>query len=223
MNSKAETLFNDSVDATAPHPEAMSNKSHFFEALYGVTIAFMACVLAITDLISGNYESEMVTSINEKNAAFAWYQSKGIKETVLEGQSSLIKTMIGLGVVEESKIQGLESQMDKMKSEISRYKSEKKEILLGSKNLKESEWAQDVDGKLGQVVGAKEYEVRIEKLDKAGNQFDFASLLLQLSLVLGAIGLLIQNNRQKWRLYFGLVTVGCVGMAFSTLGYLLAN
>ena len=91
MNSKAETLFNDSVDATAPQSEAMSNKSHFFESLYGVTIAFMACVLAITDLISGNYESEMVTSINEKNAAYAWYQSKALKKRCWKDKALSLK------------------------------------------------------------------------------------------------------------------------------------
>ena len=63
----------------------------------------------------------------------------------------------------------------------------------------EANWTQEVDGQLGRVIGAKQRELTINKLSDAGDVFDFGTLCLQLSLVLGAIGLLLKHGQRSKR------------------------
>jgi hypothetical protein len=70
----------------------------------------------------------------------------------------------------------------------------KKEILVGSATLDSTEWAQDKNGKFGEIVGANEWAGKAEKLGAAGDSFDLASLFLQMCLVMGAVGLVIGSS-----------------------------
>jgi drug/metabolite transporter (DMT)-like permease len=82
---------------------------------------------------------------------------------------------------------------------------------------------QDIDGKMGQIIGVKEWEKKSEKLEKANNKFDVGMLFFQISLVLGAICIIIYDNPKLQKLFIGLM-VGCgsTGVAFSIWGYLMS-
>lgn len=193
-----------------------------FELICGITIALFAAILAATDLGAGKYGDDEIMGHNAKANVYAWFQSKSIKQSLVEGQNDLIKTLVAAGGIKEEQLATLEGLSKKLDTEIDRYKKEKKELLLGSKAVGKENWVQDVDGELGKVVGAKEWEEKLEILGRAGDHFDMALLFLQLTLVLGAVSLVLQNPRTKWFFYLGMILVGLIGTGYSALAYSLA-
>ena len=191
----------------------------YWELRFGLTLAIFAAALAINDLGAGKFGDDELKETNEKANAYMWYQSKGIKESLAEGQRDLVGTLLMSGTIAEDKVDELTRFATGLDAEIARYQREKKEILLGSTAVGQENWAQEIDGKLGQVVGAKERERTIDKLALAGDVFDLGTLCLQLCMVLGAIGLLLkipQGRRVTWLTVIGL---GCAGTLFCIRAY----
>lgn len=207
-------------DAVTPTPETTSSVN--WEAWFGLALSIFAAILALNELGGGKFGDDEIQLGNEKSKAYAWYQSKSIKESLVKGQADLVDVLIQGGAIAPDKTQSMLTLQANLKTEIQRYKKEKDEILRGSKAVGEANWAQDIDGKLGIVVGAQEIEAQQDKLSEAGDRFDFGTLFLQISLVLGAIGLIVKHD--ALRLYFlaGLVGLGSVGAVYCYLGYKLA-
>lgn len=193
-----------------------------WEIRFGISLAIFAAILALNDMGAGRYGEDELKLTNEKSGQFLWYQSKGIKESLAEGQQALLETLLSSGSIAPAQREKLTGLAAKMKADVARYKKEKKEILLGSAAVGEKGWAQDIDGQMGKVVGAKELEAHIDRLSQAGDRFDLATLLLQIALVVGAIGLLLKELPAKRVALFALLTLGVAGTTFSILGYALA-
>jgi hypothetical protein len=115
----------------------------------------------------------------------------------------------------------MDTLISSLDNDIVCYKKEKKEILLGSATIGKENWAQDIYGELGKVIGVKEWEVEIEKLGEAGNSFDGANLILQLCLVMGAICLITPTEGSKKKFFYAMV-LGVLGSAVSGYAYWLA-
>ncbi|MCX6130203.1 MAG: DUF4337 domain-containing protein, partial [Proteobacteria bacterium] len=192
------------------------------EVALPLSIAIFAAVLAINDLLSGKYGSDEIKLSNLRNNSLQWYQAKGIKGTIVEGQIDLLKVMIKSGSIAPDKRADMEELMRQMQLKLDRYDGEKREILVGSHNVPADQWVQELDGKMGQVTGAKEYENEIEKLGDAGDYFDFASMLFQLCLVTGAVGILVTQTSMKWTFFKTTAFTGIVGIVLSLQGLWLA-
>lgn len=207
-----------------PAPEsAGTEKSNRFEILCGLFLALFAAVLAITDLGAGKYGDDELIAHNEKNGAYLWYQSKGIKETLVEGQRDTLKALIQAGSIQPSQVPAIEGMIVSLDQDATRYGKEKKEILLGSSAVGQENWAQDVDGEMGRVTGANQWQAQAAGLGKAGDVFDYSTFFLQLCLVAGAISLIIQMERLRWSFLIALVVLGAVGTGFSVLAFLTAR
>ncbi len=191
----------------------------YWELRFGLTLAVFAAALAINDLGSGKFGDDELQETNEKASGYMWYQSKGIKESLAEGQRDLVLTLLKAGAISADKVEELTKVAANLDLEVDRYQKEKKEILLGSAAVGKENWAQEVDGKLGQVIGSKEREQTIEKLSQAGDVFDFATLCLQLSLVLGAIGLLLKIPQGRKLTFATVLVLGCTGILFCARAY----
>ena len=50
----------------------------------GAVIAIFAALMAITDLLAGKYDADEIIGTNDKAMAYSWYQSKSIKETLVQ-------------------------------------------------------------------------------------------------------------------------------------------
>ncbi|MBI2434036.1 MAG: DUF4337 family protein [Candidatus Hydrogenedentes bacterium] len=198
-----------------------TEKETRWEVIYGVTLAVAAALLGVGDMIGGNADNDQIALINEKASAYQWYQSKSIKETLVEAQGNLLGALVESGAIAPDKAAAAQEQANVLKGKAERYAKEKTEILLGSAAVGKENWVQDVDGTLGIVVGAKEYEAQVEALGNVADQFDMSGLLLQLSLVVGAIGLLLDEVRLKKYAYTGVVVLGLVGACFFVYGLLL--
>jgi Domain of unknown function (DUF4337) len=190
-----------------------------YEVSFGLALSVFAAVLALNELAGGKYGDDELRLASERTSAYLWYQSKGIKESLAEGQRDLLKALITGGAIRAEQAAGVESRVHEIETDLARYRKEKKEILLGSSKVGRENWAQDVEGKLGQVTGVKELETQLEVLGAAGDRFDLATLFLQICLVLGAVGLIVSQPRIK-RIFLGaMVAMGGVGLVCSALGY----
>lgn len=190
-----------------------------FEMLTGLTLAVLAAVLAVTDLGGGRFGDDELIAHNEKSSAFQWYSSKGIKQSLTEGQIDTLEVLLKAGSIAPEVRPGIETLTAELKVKAERYGKEKKEILLGSSKVGQENWAQDVDGEMGKVVGAEEYEALAAGLGEAGDWFDYSTLFLQLCLVMGAISLVIQSEKAKWGFYGLMVGMGVLGSILSFVAF----
>lgn len=191
--------------------------------IYGITLAVAAAILGVGDLMGGNADNTQIALINEKSAAYQWYQSKSIKETLLESQRDLMQSFLNVGIVQSDKVDLVNDQLIQLTKKVDKYGKEKREILLGSAAVGKDHWVQDIKGKLGEVVGAEEYATKIEAAGEAADRFDMSGLLLQLCLVMGAIGLLISEEKFKRSIYFVLLGLLVGGIFYFGLGFLMIN
>jgi Domain of unknown function (DUF4337) len=208
------------------HPEEqvlVSVASERAEAYAGVLIAFFAAMMAISDLVNSNVEEEKNKAESKQNSYFSWYQSKSVKQSLQENELSTLEMLIKAGLVKAEKEAVVKEDIDKIKDNIKRYKKEKKEIMEGSSTLPESEWVQDLDGQMGKIVGVNQWEKIADKLDNATNKFDISMLFFQISLVLGAVCVVIYDNPkiQKMMIYL-MVISGIAGIIFAAYGYHLS-
>ena len=197
-------------------------EDHSFEIKCGVLIAIFAAVMALSDMFAGKYGEDEIKFINEKSSSYMWYQAKSIRETNVEGQRDLINTMIEGKSANDPAVAKLKEHTTQLTQKIERYEKEKKEILLGSSKVGEANWVQDVDGKLGQVIGAKEYEEKIEILGRAGDQFDLSNLFFQLCLVMGAISLVVKKEKLQSVFFYVMIALGVIGSIFSAVALNIA-
>lgn len=204
------------------HEADIEQPEPVWELRFGIALSIFAALLAINDLGAGKFGDDEIKAINEKASSYLWYQSKGIKESLAEGQRDLIETILKAGSVHADKQAGLEKISTKLDQQIARYKKEKKEILLGSAVVGEENWVQDIDGHMGQVIGSKQREEQVQKLASAGDVFDFATLFLQLCLVIGAIGLLLKQPKARNLAFTIVVTLGILGSSLCGVGYIIA-
>jgi hypothetical protein len=198
-------------------------KGKRFEGWCGLALAVFAAVLAVTDLGGGKYGDDELIAHNEKNGAYLWYQSKGIKETLVEGQRDTLKALVEAGSIRPEQIPAIQTMIASLDKDATRYGKEKKEILLGSKTVGQENWAQDVGGEMGKVTGANEWEAQASSLGKAGDVFDYATFFLQLCLVAGAISLILQVDRLRWTFFSAMVLLGLIGSWFSVQAFLTVN
>ena len=206
-------------EASAAAEAESETKSNRFEMICGVAIAVFAAVLAVNDLGAGKYGDDELIAHNQKNNAYLWYQTKGIKETLVEEQRNTLQALVAAGSVDAAQLPTVETLVASLNARTERYGKEKKEILLGSKAVGEANWVQEVDGTLGRVVGAKDWEAEAEALGGAGDTFDLATLFLQICLVLGAISLVLQQDRLRAWFFRGMVALGTLGLIYTVLAY----
>lgn len=186
-----------------------------FEMMCGIILAFLAAVLALSDLASGRFDGNQLHAQSEKTNAYSWYEAKSIKQTLVEGQRDLLSTLLTSGAIQPGSREAMSTALTEFDAKAGKYEKEKNEILLGSSAVGQENWAQDVNGEMGKIIGAEEWKAQEEALDNAGNTFDMSGLFLQLSLVLGAIALVFQHDFAKRLFFGGMVLLGATGLIVS--------
>ncbi|NHF59361.1 DUF4337 domain-containing protein [Flavobacteriaceae bacterium TP-CH-4] len=193
------------------------------EAIGGVLIAIFAALMAISQLVNGELEEEMMIAHNKVVNYSSWYQSKSIKESLKESELDYLQTLISTDIVPEEKQAEVAKKIEATKEKIQKYEAEKTEILVGSANISEEQWAQDLDGEMGQIVGVKEWEQLADEYDNATKKFDLGLLFFQISIVLGAVCIIIYDNPFLQKTFIVLMIVfGIIGVSLSSYGYYIA-
>lgn len=192
-----------------------SRASDRLEAWTGIIIAIIAAIMTVSELVNKNIEEEMMVAHNKHHMFYNWYQSKSVKQSLLESEMHILLALTSVldTVTANAKI-------DQINADIERYKKEKKEILNGSSSLSKDQWVQDIDGKMGELVGVKEWEKLAAKLDHASFYLDIGQVLFQISIVLGAVCIIIHDNVKLQKIFvYGMIVLTCFGIGLSVLGY----
>lgn len=196
------------------------DKNSNFEIRCGVVIAIFAAIMAVNDLVAGKFGDDEIIGTNEKAAAYMWYQSKSIKETLVEGEKSLLESLKKTGSLQPRAEKAVDEYLISLRNKIQRYKKEKNEILRGSEKVGRENWTQDLNGELGKIIGAQEIESHLTVLAKAGDRFDMSSLFFQICLVLGALSLILKKRNLQQLFFLGMCLLGSVGAGVSVWTYL---
>lgn len=161
----------------------------------GVAVAIVAALVAIVDLIGGHIADEELLATEEKVSAYLWYQSKGIKESQAEGQRDLLKALVTGGAVSPEHRGEIDALVLQNTRDVERYAREKRAILEGG----------TVDG--ATVIGARDFELRAQRLSSVGDLLDVAMLFLHLALLLGGVGVAVQHKELE-RVLLRIVIAG---------------
>ena len=209
-------------DSASPTPEPQSSAGNRLERTIGLTLALFAAVLAVVDLGAGKYGDDEIIGTNEKASLYQWYQSKSIKQSVIEQEVQLLSGLLDAGAVTPQAAGAVQHRLDGARAEIERYDREKREILLGSEAVGKEGQVLEFDGAKGQVIGTKPWEQKLAILGRAGDSFDIATLWLQIALVFGAISLIINSEQLKRTFYYALIVGALIGTGFGVQAFRIA-
>lgn len=191
-----------------------------FDMRCGVMLAIFASILALMELGGSYSDYGMNYAQAEKVNAYAWYNSKSIKQNLAEGQRDTLESLLAAGVISPAHAGATQGYVATLQRDISRYKQEKEEILLGSAAVGKDKWAQELDGKLGQVIGAKPWEIESDAYGSVTEIFDLANLFLQICLVVGAISLVVRTEVSRRAFFRGAIGLGLLGTVIGINGFI---
>jgi hypothetical protein len=200
-----------------------SSNNDSLQLIIGISISIFAAFLALVDLGGGRYGDDEMIAHNHHGKMYSWYQSKSIKQNQLEGQHDLLVALKKAGVITNENQVKIDTLLHQSEVEIERYNKEKKEIMLGSKAVGKDNWVIEKDGKLGEITGAEEYDLIAEELGKAGDKFDMSALFLNLTVVFGAVSLIISGERRQRSFLAGMIILGVIGCYYGIHAFLIAS
>jgi hypothetical protein len=199
-----------------------NTRSNRLERKIGLTLALFAAILAVVDLGGGKFGDDEIIGTNEKASLYQWYQSKSIKQSIIEQEVQLLQGLLDAGAVTPEGQPALTQQLARAEQSAERYDMEKREILLGSAAVGPSQQVLEVDGKKGQIIGTQPWEQQLKTLGLAGDKFDLATLWLQIALVFGAISLILNSEKLKMSFYYALVIGSLIGTGFGIQAFQIA-
>jgi len=169
--------------------EEMRNKS--FTRRVALTTAIFAVLLAVTSLGGNNAMKEMLLSQQQASDQWAFYQSKNIRELLyktngLRMEAELIERGPAMGPQAKKRY---EAMLKDMRAEQTRYQDDKKKIEAEARHLE------------------AERDVNRSK----DPYFDYAEVLLQISIVMASIAIL-SVSRQIFYFALGCASLGTVLM-----------
>jgi len=202
--------------------ETVIEKERRFESISGIILAIFAAFLAIINLGGNKFDSDKIIGTNEKSNTYALYQSKSLKQDMIENQRDIIDTFIQSEVIEKQKIEMLSNLIKSLNNQIVSFETEKNELLFGSKAVGKDNWKIEKQGEYGKIEGILGWEKRIARLGQAGSKFDISILFLELCLIIGAISLVMHNERLRIIFIAAMITVGLIGMLYGIQAFILA-
>ncbi len=180
------------------HEELEEMRSKSFTRKVALTTAIYAVLLAITSLGGNNAAKEMMLSQQQASDQWAFYQSKNIRELIYKTNSVRLEAELlerGASMKPESK-KRYETLLSEMREEQKRYLGEKDEIEKEAKTL----------------------EADRDRFLTKDPYFDYAEVLLQISIVLASIAILAVSRP----IYFMSLGSASIGTLLMLNGYFLA-
>ncbi|RAJ07407.1 DUF4337 domain-containing protein [Arenibacter echinorum] len=210
---------NKSEEKTTTTPKILDRT----ETIGGILIAVFAALLAIAELVNNNLEEEMMIAHSQFVNYSNWYQSKSIKQSLKESELDYLNALTETGIIPEDKTKNIKTKIAQTKSMVLKYEAEKTEILVGSSNVPREHWAQDLDGEMGKIIGINEWEKLTQDYETATKKFDLGKLLFQICIVLGAVCIIIRDNKKLQKNFIVLMLAfGAIGILISAYGFILA-
>ncbi len=188
----------DMTEIELPNPEELEEiKTKKFTRKVALTTALYAVILAITALGGSNSMKEMLLAQQEAANQWAFYQAKAMRENLYKIQRANLEGdyQEKTGSLKPEGRVRFEERIKKASDQEARYEAEKKEI----------------------EIQAKKAERERDLNKRKDPYFDFAEVLLQISIVMASIAIL-SSSRPVF--YFSLVVAG-IGAILSFNGFTL--
>lgn len=186
------------AEVEIPNTEELGEiRSKTFTKRIALVTAIFAVILAIASLGGNNAMKEMLLAQQQSSDQWAFYQAKVIREHLYKSQ----KMVLEAGMVERLDIMKAETRkhyealIKKLEEEAVRYSTEKKEIEKEAKRL--------------------EHERDLNR-DK-DPYFDYAEVLLQISIVMASVSILAVSRP----MFYFAVFVALLGTVMTINGYLM--
>ncbi|RUR13006.1 DUF4337 family protein [Legionella sp. km772] len=200
--------------------DSSAANSSRFELICAAVMAIFASVGVLSSTYSGITGAGWLNGSQVASQAYFWYQAKSIKETIIAGQRDFLLSLKDTFTTKKQNA-SIDSYVKKINKDINRLTQEKYEILMGSKNIDKSKWVQDIDGKYGQVIGAKEWDEVAAQYGTSSDSFTYATVYLQLALVIGALTIMITYLIPRYFFFAIMIGFGCYGTYLCWQGYAL--
>ncbi len=196
---------------------------HVYEIRLAFMIALLAAILSVIDIGAGKFGDDELVSVSKKMSAYELYHTKVLKETLIEGEKNLLADLVKAGAIIPKDSIIIKNRLTSFDNDLTKIRQQQKEITIGSKKIGKANWSQpDIEGKLGKIKGVNEWEKQVELLGVAGDAFDLGSLFVELSLVIGAMGIISRTRRVKSLFMYLMLFFGGLGTIFGTYAYYLA-
>jgi len=186
------------AEVELPNTEELEEiRSKTFTKRVALVTAIFAVILAIASLGGNNATKEMLLAQQQSSDQWAFYQAKVIREHLYRSQKMRIEADLmerGATIKPEMR-KHYESMLRKMDEEEARYNKEKKEIEQEAKKL--------------------EHERDINR--SKDPYFDYAEVLLQISIVMASISILAVSRQ----VFYFAIALASLGSIMTLNGFLL--
>ncbi len=183
-------------------------------------IAFFAAALSFIDIGANSFRDREIVGVNKKMTEYSLYHSKILKETLIQAERDLLFDLMRAGAVVAHDTLIVHERLRKFDQDLAVIRSQQTELMNGSLPDAPAQWTMpSINGELGKIRGLKNWEHEVEVLDLAGDKFDLASLLLELSLVMGAMGFIVGLPKAKNLFRWLMIAFGFGGIFFGLIGY----
>lgn len=169
------------------------------------TIAVLAMLLAIASLGGGNATKEMINANIHASDTWLFFQAKNMRQTAHQLAAEQLETTLllhGNALSEEAR-QSIQGNIDKYRRTIARYESEP--------DPKDPANPLKGEGKKELTARARQWEARRDHAQAQDPNFDYATALYQIAIVLGSVAI-VATSRQVLRLSIAIGIIATVMM-----------
>lgn len=183
-------------------------------------IAFFAATLSIIEIGANNYRDREIVSVNKKMTEYSLYHSKILNETLVRGERDLLEDLVRAGAIVPKDTLIIHERLGAFDKELELIRRQQQELMSGSASVEAARWAMpDINNQLGRIKGLRQWEYEVAGLDMAGDKFDLACLLLELSLVMGAMGFIVRIPQGRNLFRWLMAAFGTTGIGFGMIAY----
>lgn len=185
---------NDAADQLQESADDQAEKAaeHTFRTRAATAIGVLAMLLAITSLGGQNATKTTINANILASDSFAFYQAKNIRQTSNQLAADQLQTALLLhdsGASGEAR-QAIQAMIDRDKATVARYESEP-DPTDPTNPLKG-------EGKTQLLARARDFEQQRNRAQEQDPNFDYATSLFQIAIVLGSVAIVAVSRRLLW-------------------------
>ena len=166
------------AEVELPNPEELEERrDKTFSRRVALVTAIYAVVLAIASLGGNNAMKEMLIAQQEASNQWAYYQSKVIREHLNRGNKVMLETQLA----DPSALKGAERE--KFEALAKKFGDEEKRMVVDKKEIEPK---------------ARAFEAERDRNQTKDPYFDYAEVLLQISIVCASVSILSTSRPMFW-------------------------
>ena len=166
------------AEVELPNPEELEERrDKAFSRRVALVTAIYAVVLAIASLGGSNAMKEMLLAQQEASNQWAYYQSKVIREHLNRGNKVMLETQLA----DPSALKGAERE--KFEALAKKFGDEEKRMVVDKKEIEPK---------------ARAFEAERDRNQTKDPYFDYAEVLLQISIVCASVSILSTSRPMFW-------------------------